>query len=590
MGPFIKTKNTTTKMMINVIISIIPIILFSFYKNGYIPYKEGYTDIFGMFYPLIFILISIVSTFTFENLYLLLFNKNKNSLRKIIGNSYAFMPGLFIALVLPINTPILILIFGCFVASILGKVVFGGFGQNIFNPALLGCLFIVSFFSINIANNGGYFNAYELDTISGATPLSNLSTIDSIGTYEQLVEPYGTMWDFLIGTIPGSVGETSALLCIIAFLYLTFTKTIKWRIPLLYIGTVFIMTSVIGLLNDTNIWYSLFQILSGGLMFGAIFMATDPVTSPVTRKGQLIYGILLGILTVSFRYLTPYPEGVLTSILTMNLLVVIIDKIGYKINFSSYKLIYPLIILIIFGSFITLNISNKFSNINNEVDKDFKILDVEVNTDKVTYKVSQYGYSSDMNLSITIKNGEVLEASIISSEDSFLDMVKESDYITKLINEQKSLSEIDTISGATFSSRAVKKAFINTLKDYENEGYKKFTKSTVVEKKDFVINNKTINQNITTYNVSHKSFGGVMNMEIIIDNGIVTNINIISYEDTCVSKDKSNEHYVCPEYMLEGYTNKVIENNNIDTVSGATYSSAAIKNSVTNVLKDYRGE
>lgn len=595
MGPFIRIKNTTTKMMVNVIIALIPIILFSFYKNGIVPYQKGYTDIFGMLYPLIFILIATLSTFIIETVYEVIFNKNKISFKKIISSSYAYMPGLFLALILPINTPISVLIVGCFFATIIGKMLFGGFGQNVFNPALIGCLFIMSAYALTIANNGGYLNSYEIDTISSATPLSNLSTISGVGTYEEVVEPFGNLWNFLLGTKPGAVGETSALLCLLGFIYLTITKTIKWRIPLIYISTVFLMTLGIGLYNGVGLWYPLFEILSGGLMFGAVFMATDPVTSPVTTKGQIIYGLCLGLLTVIFRYLTPYPEGVLTSILTMNMLVFIIDKIGFKSNFNIKKLLIPFFVIVAVIGTMTFVIADKFNIDETATDPNFSISNIETSGSNIIYTVIQQGYSSKIELEITISDGKITAASVISQSDSFFSKVIDAKYLDKLIAQQDALKDCDTVSGATVSSTAVKKAFINTLEDYNNGGYKKFDSTKVTEtpkattNPDFVINSKNEVAGAIVYNVNQKSFNGFMNLEITIQNSVVTSINIISYNDTCVSREKVNAHYNCPEYMVEGYVNEVIANNNVDTVSGATISSSAIKNSVANVLKDYRG-
>ncbi len=595
MGPFMRIKNTTTKMMVNVLIALVPIILFSFYKNGIIPYQKGYTDIFGMLYPLIFILIGTISTFTIETVYEVIFNKNKISLKKIISSSYAYMPGLFLALILPINTPISILIVGCFFATILGKVVFGGFGQNVFNPALVGCLFIMGAYALTIANNGGYLNSYEIDTISSATPLSNLSTVSGIGTYKEVVEPFGSLWNFFLGTKPGAIGETSALLCLLAFVYLTITKTIKWRIPLIYISTVFIMTFGIGLYNGAGLWYPLFEILSGGLMFGAVFMATDPVTSPVTTKGQIIYALCLGLLTVIFRYLTPYPEGVLTSILTMNMLVFIIDKIGFKSNSNIKRLIIPLVAIVAIIGAMTFVIADKFDIDETASDPNFSISNVKTSGSNVVYTVTEQGYSSKIELEITISDGKITAAKVVNQGDSFFSKVVDAKYLDKLIAQQDALENCDTVSGATVSSTAVKKAFINTLADYNNGGYKNFNNDgatkTPDEKPntDFVINSKTPVDTKLIYNVNQKSFNGTMNLEITIENGVVTNINIISYNDTCVSREKANEHYKCPRYMLEGYVDEVIANNNTDTVSGATFSSSAIKNSVNNVLNDYRG-
>lgn len=468
MGPFIKTKNNTTKMMLRVVIALIPIILFSFYKNGILPYIKGYVDIFDMFKPLIIILVATFSTFIFETLLQLIFDKDKN-IKNIIFNSYSYMPGLFLGLILPINTPISILIFGSFVASFIGKYVFGGFGKNIFNPALIGRLFIISTYALVITEAGGYLNSFELDTISGATPLSNASLITGIGTYAELVKQYGSLLDFFIGTIPGCIGETSALLCLLAFIYLTVTKTIKWRIPVMYVGTVFVMTFIIGLFNGVSIWYPVFQILSGGLMFGSVFMATDPVTSPITKSGQVIYGLGLGILTVVLRYLTPYPEGVLTSILTMNMLVFIIDSLGVKIKFNKNKIIIPVVVLSIIMISMSFVIGNKLKSSITKKDTSFEIVSKDIKGKNATYVVLQQGYSSKIKIEVIINNDKIDNIEILEANDSFFGKVTDSNYTETLKNNQNDLEDCDTVSGATISSTAVKKAIINVLADYRGE-------------------------------------------------------------------------------------------------------------------------
>lgn len=469
-GPYMKAKNNTNEMMIHLIIALIPIILFSFYKNGVIPYFYNKTNLLGMFYPIIMVLITSLSTLIFEVLYVKLFLKEEN-IKKYIINSYSFIPGLFLGLILPINTPISILILGSFIASIVGKMLFGGFGNNIFNPALIGRLFIISAYAMVISNNGGYLNSYEVDTISGATPLSNVSLVSSIGTYDTLVKPYGTLMDFFIGTIPGALGETSALLCLIGFIYLTLTKTIKWRIPTFYIGTVFIMTLLIGLSNGLGIWYPLFQILSGGLLFGSIFMATDPVTSPTTPIGQVLYGLSLGLLTVIFRYLTPYPEGVLTSILTMNMLVFIIDKIGLKGRLDYKKVILPFVFLIVLILSLPFFISSKYQVVE-KGDPNYNIVSSEKVGNNILYVVTQKGYVGDIKAKIIINNSKILTLEILEQNESFFEKVMDADYINKLINEQNNIINVDTVSGATISSTALKKMVINTLEDY-GEKYEK---------------------------------------------------------------------------------------------------------------------
>lgn len=447
MGPFIRTKNDTDKIFKNLFIALLPIILFSLYKNGIIPFINNKTDIIGLYYPLIFVFIGGLSTYLIEKIYCKIFKKN----------SYAsIFPGIFIALVLPINTPIEILIFACFIGIIIGKMLYGGFGNNIFNPALIGCLFVLTAYSSIITNNGGYLNNYELDSISSATPLSN--NIEGIGDYDTLVKPYGNLLDFFIGLIPGSVGETSSLLCLIGLIYLGIKKVIKIEIPLFYIGTVFVLTYIIGISNGLGIWYPLFQIFSGGLMFGAVFMATDPVTSPVTKLGRILYGICLGILTTICRYLTVYPEGVLTSILIMNMFVFILDKIGIKDKNYLKKIIITIVILLITMISVIFKINNNFNNKNND---DFQIIEKNTKDNITTYIATEKSFNGKIKAEVKIKNNEVIEYKILECNDDYLNVVEKENYTQKL----KENPDIDTISGATKTSTALKKLIINVMKD-----------------------------------------------------------------------------------------------------------------------------
>jgi len=355
MGPFIKDKNTTKKMMNHILIALTPIILFTILKNGVIPYKRGYIGLSGLIYPLIFILVPTISTYIFETLFKLIKTRN---IKESIKNTYGIFPGLFLGLILPLNTPLIIVILGSLIATIT-KMIFGGFGNNKLNPSLVAKLLIIILFSSTIISKGGYLNAYEQTKFTN-TPLLNASTINGIGNYETLVRPYGRLLNIFIGNVPGTVGETSALLCVLALIYLSYFKVIKWKIPVTYILTVFAITYVIGGTSDLGIWYPLFQIFTGGLMFSAVFLAPDPVTSPVTPIGQILYGIFLGILTVIIRYLTPFPEAAFISILIMNSLVIILDKIGSIGRFDFKITLIPFIISWILIIGLSLGISMKY--------------------------------------------------------------------------------------------------------------------------------------------------------------------------------------------------------------------------------------
>ncbi len=459
MGPFLRNEDDTKKIMTRLLISLLPIIIFIVVKNGYLPYRYGVISFIEMFNPILNIIIGALSSLIVESIYALILRK-----KNYIKNSYAFFPGLFLTLILPLHTPIHIIVIGSMIASI-SKLIFGGFGKNIFNPALVGYLFIVLVYS-NVFTTNNYFNQYELDTISRATPLTNASMVSGIGSYDELVKPYGSLSNFLIGNIPGSLAETSALLCIAAYIYLSITKTIKWRIPLVYVGTVFVMTFCIGRLLGEGIYYPLFHILSGGLMFGAVFMATDPITSCVTPVGQILQGLLLGVITVIFRFTGV--EGVAFSILIVNALVFALDKIGMVSRFNILKSVVFFILIWIVAIALTIVFANSRKTVDNQ-DPNFNIISKNKIDNQTIYNVSQEGYGGKIKAQIIIENDLIISLEITSHRETNdrYQLVLDEDYINKLIVNQGNLDNLDTVSSATVTSNALKKLVSNVLKDYK---------------------------------------------------------------------------------------------------------------------------
>ena len=265
-----------------------------------------------------------------------------------LKNSFSVLPGIFLALILPLYTPFWMLMLGCFMANIVFKMLFGGFGYNIFNPALIGYVFIIAAFAGSLISNE--FNAYYsvgdiFNQTASSTPLTNVMGSATINEetvkflqfdYDLMVGTYGNLWDFFFGHIPGSLGETSSLLIIISYIYLCIRKTIDWYTPLIYVGVVFALTWGIGAFcGHPDIWYPVFHVCSGGLLFGAVFMATEPVTTPKTPNGKIIFAIFLGLFTVLFRVFGAMEEGVATSILFMCLFSGIIDRFCAKIRVSG---------------------------------------------------------------------------------------------------------------------------------------------------------------------------------------------------------------------------------------------------------------
>ncbi|MFH0790261.1 MAG: RnfABCDGE type electron transport complex subunit D [Candidatus Omnitrophota bacterium] len=253
------------------------------------------------------IIISILSAVITEGI-LQKLSKKKTT----IFDGSAFLTGLLLAYNLPPNVPFWIPIIGAFFAIFIGKQVFGGLGQNIFNPALAGRAFLV-------ASWPKYMTAFSppFDAVTSATPLS---LIKEGRILEKL-----SYWDLFLGNKAGCIGEVCILALILGAIFLLIKRYISWHIPLTYLITVTILTFIFGKEGlFTGAW--LFHILSGGLMLGAFFMATDYVTSPLTKKGQVIFGVGCGLLTSIIRLWGGYPEGVSYAILMMNSATPIIDR------------------------------------------------------------------------------------------------------------------------------------------------------------------------------------------------------------------------------------------------------------------------
>ena len=244
----------------------------------------------------------------------------------------AVVTGVLLAFVCPVTIPYWCIIIGDFFAIVVVKQLFGGIGRNIVNPALAARAFMFSWPALmtnwvkpGFQNAAGIFST--VDAVTAATPLADMS----LGNL-----PQTSLGQMFLGTIGGCIGETSVLLLLVGLVYLLARKVITLRIPLSFIGTVAVLTVLFPLGNDNLLWMGS-QLFAGGLFLGAIFMATDYVTSPLTKAGQIVYGIGCGVLTVVIRYFGGYPEGVSYAILIMNCCVVLLDRIGRPKKFGAPK-------------------------------------------------------------------------------------------------------------------------------------------------------------------------------------------------------------------------------------------------------------
>ena len=312
-SPHVHSSTTTRTIMRDVLIALAPAMAVGLY-------------VFGL-RALTVTAVSVAACVFFEWLYC----KMTGMDCKIYDLS-ACVTGVLLAFVCPVTIPYWTIVLGALFAIMLVKMLFGGLGRNIVNPALAGRAFMFSWPVLmstwvkpGLENAAGIFST--ADAVTAATPLANM---------HQGIMCEESIGQLFIGTVGGCIGETSALALLIGLGYLLFRKVITARIPLAYIGTVAVLTFLFPMGNDRIAWM-LAQVCGGGLMLGAIFMATDYVTSPVTKLGQLVYGIGCGVLTVMIRYFGGYNEGVSYAILCMNACVVLLDRIGRPVKFGAPK-------------------------------------------------------------------------------------------------------------------------------------------------------------------------------------------------------------------------------------------------------------
>lgn len=299
-SPHIRDKETTTNIMGQVIVALMPATIFGVYNFG--------------IHALTTILITVLSCVIFEAGY-----QSLLGLKVTVKDLSAVLTGLLLALNLPPEVPFWIPVIGSFFAIIVVKQLFGGLGQNFMNPALgARCFLLISF--------TGRMTTFTYDAVTTATPLAELKAGESVDVLSMA-----------IGTIPGTIGETSAIALVIGGLFLLVRKIINYRIPVFYIGSfaIFIMIYALASGRGFDMTFLLAHLCGGGLMLGAFFMATDYVTSPITPMGRVIFGVLLGLLTFLFRIYGGSAEGVSYAIIIGNLLVPLIERITVPKSFGK---------------------------------------------------------------------------------------------------------------------------------------------------------------------------------------------------------------------------------------------------------------
>lgn len=303
-SPHIRGNFRTNRIMLDVVIALIPALVVGLLVHG--------TKV------LVVTAVSVVTAMAAEWVYSLLAKK-----RNTVVDGSALVTGLLLAMTLPSTVPLWVVVVGAIFAIVVVKALCGGLGQNIFNPALSARALMMLICPVGMVR----YQVVGVDGVTAATPLHEMV---------RPALPQESVLDMFLGKCPGSIGEISALALLVGGAYLVYRKVISIRIPAAYLGTVAVLTLVF-FKGESPLLWMLYSLFSGGVMLGAIFMATDYATSPVTPVGQLIYGAGCGILTVVFRYFGLFPEGVTYAILIMNAFVWLIDRYTAPRRFGTGK-------------------------------------------------------------------------------------------------------------------------------------------------------------------------------------------------------------------------------------------------------------
>ena len=309
--PQVRTDRDTKRLMLDVIIALMPALLVAVLQFG--------ANV------LIVVSCSVASAVFWEWLYRRLFKKEAS-----IGDLSAVVTGLILGMTMPPSAPWWVAPIGTLFGIVVVKQLYGGIGKNFLNPALAGRAFLLSSYALIMAN-WTVPNALSgtVDGTTMATPLASL--------YSWSMPEYFNFKSLFMGYIPGSIGEISTLAILIGGCYLIYRSVISWRIPVSFIGTVAVMTFLFAGRGFGHFEWMMYNLLSGSVVFGAFFMATDYATSPVTLNGQLLYGVGCGLLTVLIRYFGGFPEGTTYAILIMNLCTWAIDKAFHRHQFGVSK-------------------------------------------------------------------------------------------------------------------------------------------------------------------------------------------------------------------------------------------------------------
>ncbi len=566
-SPNYRSPQSTTGIMRDLTVCLLAITIFSVaYYSATLGASAGLRVITLM-------ITSIVSALVTEAIY---FKASKQDIKEGILSSYGWVTAMILTLISSINVSHYALAICTIIAIVFGKLVFGGFGQNIFNPAAFGEAVLMNSFS-----------GSNIDLMSSVTPTVAMNKFSWLGTSSAVsgvISQYSGLGKMLLGWYPSTIGSTCAILLIACLVFLIVRDDIDWQTSVFYIGTVFVVTLIIGLVHGVGVSYALVNVLAGGVLFGGVFMVTDPVTTPVTLPGKIVYGVGAGCFTVLFRLRSNMSDGVLYSILLMNMLTPAIDKLfdGNQIkdaakirNKTLLVSVISVVIIVLVGSLSSVKEATSSTDSGSSSSSSSSSSSASTSgatcTDNGdgTYACSAEGFSGEnLTATITVEDGKVTAITDMAGNNG--DGIGDDwfDDPSVLIGVS-SADDIDTISGGTMTSSGVKAMIEAALNP----------SSSSATTTDSSANSEGCTDNGDgTYACSAEGFNGEnLTATITVEDGKVTAITDMAGNNG----DGIGDDWFDDPSVLIGVSSA----DDIDTISGGTMTSTGVKNMIQAALE-----
>ena len=562
-SPNYRSPQSTSGIMRDLTVCLLAITIFS------VAYYSATLGASAGLRVIILMVTSVVSALVTEAIY---FKASKQDIKEGILSSYGWVTAMILTLISSINVSPYALAICTVIAIVFGKLVFGGFGQNIFNPAAFGEAILMNSFA-----------GSNIDLMTSTTPtvaMNKFSWLGSSSAVSGVISKYG-LGSMFLGLYPSTIGSTCALLLIVCFIFLVVRHDIDWQTSVFYVGTVFVVTLVIGLVHGSGINNALINVLAGGVLFGGVFMVTDPVTTPVTLPGKVVYGVGAACFTVLFRLRSNMSDGVLYSILLMNMLTPAIDKLfdGNQIKdaakIRNKTLLVSLIsvaIILCVGCFSKTNEGDSSSDSSSTTAAASSSTSSSGSSDATctdngdgSYACTAEGFNGEeLQATITVEDGAVtaIEMSGNNGDGIGDDYFEDSSSLIGVT----SADDVDIISGGTYTSTGVKNMIASALAG----GTTSDKSAALTTSNDTQVAESVCTDNGDgTYACKAEGFNGEeLEATITIEDGTLTAIEMSGNNGDGIGDD-----YFEDSSSLIGITSA----DDVDIISGGTYTSTGVK-------------